>query len=313
MQDSAPLDNDLAEAPAHGRAFWLNSGGVRLRAAVWDGGTRGTVLIFNGRSEYIEKYGRVITQLTERGFNVATLDWRGQGLSDRPLPDRMKGHVGDFPEYQIDVEAFLAAPEVAALSGKRILLCHSMGGCIGMRSLLARRIAPVATIMSAPMLGIYLPTHLRLGLTVMTFLADRLGFQSAYAPAPNKAQAYVSATVFAKNELTTDPEHYAWLGAHLEAKPEFGLGGPTLGWMARATDEMEGIASAEVSTGPMLMFLGSDETIVDPSAIHDFASKARSCQLVELDTARHEVLMETPEIQAKVWRNIDRFLDEQKI
>lgn len=97
MTESAPLYNELAEAPETGRAFWLTSGRRRIRAAIWDEGTRGTVLIFTGRTEYIEKYGRVISLLVERGFSVATLDWRGQGLSERPLGDRMKGHVGASP------------------------------------------------------------------------------------------------------------------------------------------------------------------------------------------------------------------------
>jgi len=313
MSDTAPLDLNLAEAPDHGRAVWLKSGARRLRAAVWDGGARGTVFIFNGRSEYIEKYGRVIAQLTERGFSVATLDWQGQGLSDRPLPDRMKGHVSAFADYQQDVEAFLTAPEVAALPGKRVLMCHSMGGCSGMRGVLDGRVTPDATIMSAPMLGIHLSPAINSALRVMTFFADLLKFQAVYAPAPNKADAYVAVTEFEKNELTTDAEYYAWLGAHLKAKPEFGLGGPTLGWMARARDEMTAVARTAPPTGPMLMFLGSDETIVEPAAIRAFAGKTKTCQLVELETARHEVLMETPATQAQVWNSLDRFLADPDI
>ncbi len=313
MKQPVPLDTDLALAPDHGRAFWLKSGPRRIRAAVWEGGTRGTFIIFNGRSEYIEKYGRVITQLTERGFNVATLDWRGQGLSDRPLRDRMKGHVGGFSAYQNDVDAFLALPEVKALPGPLILLCHSMGGCIGMRALLDERIQPAATIMSAPMLGIFLKPLLRQALSALTFLAQRFDFEAAYAPAPNKARAYVSATDFADNELTGDAEHYNWLKDHLVAEPGFGLGGPTLGWMARAMEEMEALAMAPVPDGPMLMFLGDAETIVDPPAIRAFAARAPRCRLVELEDAHHEVLMETPEIQEQVWAEIDLFLAEQGI
>jgi predicted alpha/beta hydrolase len=35
----------------------------------------------------------------QRGFAVAILDWRGQGLSDRALPNARKGHIYDFSEY----------------------------------------------------------------------------------------------------------------------------------------------------------------------------------------------------------------------
>ena len=134
----------------------------RVRAAVWPGGARGAVFLCSGRTEYIEKYGRVIGELTARGFSVVTCDWRGQGLSDRALADPMKGHVGDFAEYQRDVEAVLASPEAAAVGPTRVMICHSMGGAIGLRALVDGRVAPEAVIFSAPMFGLTLSTALRL-------------------------------------------------------------------------------------------------------------------------------------------------------
>ena len=59
--------------------------GVGLRFARWEppAGRRGTVCIFPGRTEWIEKYFETVRDLRARGFAVAVLDWRGQGLSDR--------------------------------------------------------------------------------------------------------------------------------------------------------------------------------------------------------------------------------------
>ena len=70
-------------------------------------GRKGTVCLFQGRAEFIEKYFEVVRDLQARGFAVATLDWRGQGLSDRALSDRRKGHVKDFSEYDRDLDAFM--------------------------------------------------------------------------------------------------------------------------------------------------------------------------------------------------------------
>jgi len=60
--------------------------GVSLRFARWEPppGRKGTVCLFQGRSEFIEKYFETVRDLRARGFAVATLDWRGQGLSERP-------------------------------------------------------------------------------------------------------------------------------------------------------------------------------------------------------------------------------------
>ena len=72
--------------------------GVTLRAARWPPppGRKGTVCLFQGRTEFIEKYFEMVRDLRARGFAVATLDWRGQGLSERALRDPFKGHVDSF-------------------------------------------------------------------------------------------------------------------------------------------------------------------------------------------------------------------------
>src|ERR1700682_5019862 len=72
--------------------------GVSLRFARWapPPGRKGTVCLFQGRAEFIEKYFETVRDLRARGFAVATLDWRGQGLSERALPHPFKGLVGEF-------------------------------------------------------------------------------------------------------------------------------------------------------------------------------------------------------------------------
>src|SRR6516165_2660670 len=76
---------------------------VSIRYARWEPprGRKGTVVIFQGRTEFIEKYFEVVHDLRARGFAVATLDWRGQGLSDRALRNPRKGYVRNFSQYQI--------------------------------------------------------------------------------------------------------------------------------------------------------------------------------------------------------------------
>ena len=79
--------------------------GVALRFARWPPppGRKGTVCVFQGRAEFIEKYFEVVHDARARGFAVAMMDWRGQGLSDRALRDPRKGHVGSFSEFDLDI------------------------------------------------------------------------------------------------------------------------------------------------------------------------------------------------------------------
>ena len=76
------------------------SDGVALRYARWapPAGRKGTVCLFQGRAEFIEKYFETVRDLRDRGFAVAIVDWRGQGHSSRRLRDARKGYVRDFSD-----------------------------------------------------------------------------------------------------------------------------------------------------------------------------------------------------------------------
>lgn len=67
--------------------------GYKIRYALWPRTSDkrlGTVCLFGGRGEFIEKYFETITDLRRRGFAVAIMDWRGQGGSDRLLKNPAK-------------------------------------------------------------------------------------------------------------------------------------------------------------------------------------------------------------------------------
>ena len=85
--------------------------GFPLRTVVWPappGGGRGTVVLLQGRAEFIEKYGETVGELRARGFAVYALDWRGQGHSGRVLKDPHKGHVVSYEDYLKDLDLFLS-------------------------------------------------------------------------------------------------------------------------------------------------------------------------------------------------------------
>ena len=108
---AVPVDLAAGYRPAD-RYGWLAAPGARLRYACWNAsGTtaRGTVVVLTGRAEFIEKYAtEVVGELLGRGYAVIALDWRGQGLSDRPLPqEHDAGHIDRFETYVADLKLFL--------------------------------------------------------------------------------------------------------------------------------------------------------------------------------------------------------------
>src|SRR3990172_7158943 len=94
-------------SPQGGRSLFVEAvDGWRLRAGFWlpAGGPKRTRVLLQGGAAFIEKYFETIRMLQARRFAVATVDWRGQGLSGRVLADPRKHHIDDFALYSRDFE-----------------------------------------------------------------------------------------------------------------------------------------------------------------------------------------------------------------
>lgn len=284
--------------------------GLALRAAVSPGTGRGVVLLLHGRTEHLEKYASVAPKFTRRGFAVASLDWRGQGGSARLSADARIGHVVDFRSYQRDLAALLAAPEVVELPGPRVVVAHSMGGCVALRALTLGALAgsePAAVVFSAPMWGLAGAAGWLGG--PLASLACALGAGSRYAvgggPTP-----YALAP-FERNVLTSDYEQHARMARLASAHPDYGIGGPSWAWLRAATVEMRTLRQVRLSV-PGLVALGQAEAVVSSAAIRRRVRRD-GLGLVEVEGGKHELFFETPSRRARLWRAIDGFLERQRL
>lgn len=307
---NAPLYNDLAQGPEGGAAYWVKtSDGVRIRLAVWPKGEKGTVLLFPGRTEYVEKYGRAAAEFGARGYATVAIDWRGQGLSDRPEPDPMVGHVEDFSNYQNDLSAVLAKLVELDQPGPFFLVAHSMGGCIGLRAL-TQGLDVKAAVFSAPMWGIRLAPGLAPVARVVSRTARAIGQGHRYAPGTN-AETYVKSFPFFGNVLTRDAETYAWMQDQLAQKPELALGGPGLHWLDEAMRECSDLARMPAPDVPCLCFLGAEEKVVDPAPIHARMAHWPRGRLEIVPNAEHEIMMEVPATRRRFFDLATALFDAQ--
>jgi lysophospholipase len=282
-----------------------------LRRVIWGKAERGHVLLLPGRTEYIEKYGRMARDLAARGYAIVCIDWRGQGLSDHVGGRRDIGHVDDFAEYQADLAALLADPAVAALPGPRLLFAHSMGGCIALRALLDG-LDVAAAVFSGPMWGIAVNRYLRPIGETLARAGSKIGQGQMRMPG-TKAEAYVISDPFAENVLTTDLGYWQWMQNHAVAQPDLALGGPTLRWIDAAREEFTRFDTAEMPKTHILTILGGDEAVVDPEAIRRHMKRCKNGQLLEVEGARHEIWMERTELQDQAWAVTDDFLSALKL
>ncbi|MFT3997765.1 MAG: alpha/beta hydrolase, partial [Asticcacaulis sp.] len=138
LSSAAPLMAIPESRPPEGGVgeWFRGAGGLRLRLGFWQprGRARGTVFVSPGRAEPIEKYYEVIADLLSRKFCVVVHDWRGQGLSARLLPDRLKGHARSAEEFLDDYQRLLDGFEDRAPK-PWVMLGHSMGAALNLVTL----------------------------------------------------------------------------------------------------------------------------------------------------------------------------------
>jgi lysophospholipase len=306
----APFHAGLADGPPGGVCRWLMAGGVRIRAAWWKAGAKGTVVLLPGRTECVEKYGRAAGDLVARGYSVITVDWRGQGLADRALPDRMAGHVGSFAEYQTDLDAVLAEADRAELPHPRFLIAHSMGGCIGLRALV-RGLPFRAAAFSAPMWGITMAAWLRPVARMVTALAGPFGFDGRYAPTTGP-ETYLLQVPFEGNVLTTDREMWAYMRDQVRADPDLALGGPSLAWLRAALTECADLAGRPAPAIPAICALGTAEKVVDVPPVHLRMAGWSNGQLDLYPGAEHEIMMEGPSTRTRFFDRAAALFDANR-
>ena len=271
-------------------------------------GRRGTVCVFQGRTEFIEKYFETVRDLRQRGFAVALLDWRGQGLSERALSDPRKGHVGDFSEYDTDLETFMREVVLPDCPPPIFALAHSMGGAVMIRAAAQGHRWFDRIVLSAPMIeltGVQLPALSRFTLGLMR----GFGMGRAYIPGGNGAIDHLKP--FLGNPITSDPVRYARNSAVLEMEPALGLGAPTVAWASAAFRAMRDFASPGYPGRihqPMLIISAGADSIVSSQATEDFALRLRAGSHLVLPGAKHELLMEQDRMRGQFWAAFDAFV-----
>jgi lysophospholipase len=294
----APFFADLAAGPRGGAALWFHAAdGVRLRAGYWPDGPKGTVLLLPGRTEYVEKYGPAAGELAARGYATLCIDVRGQGLADRLIDDPLKGHVTRFADYQLDMQALLALARQIGCAQPYYLLGHSMGGAIGLRSLI-NGMPLRAVAFSAPMWGVRVPLLTRPFAPAIARAMITLGRSQAYAPTTGP-QPYVQKVGFAGNTLTKDRANWDSMVAHLVAQPALSLGGPTVAWLEAAFAECRDLARLPSPDVPCYCAIGTDERVVATGPINRRMADWPAGRLEVFAGAEHEVMMERAETRTR--------------
>jgi lysophospholipase len=293
---------------------FTSSGKLSLRFARWEatrGPARGTVCLFHGRGEFIEKYFEVVADLRRRGFAVATMDWRGQGRSQRLLSNPMKGYVRSFAEFDQDLAHFMKEVVLPHCRPPYIAMAHSMGGHILLRNAALPGSWFERMVLSAPMIEIA-EARLRPGPGFARAYAEVLcGIGLGWLYASGGGDDPIEAGPFENNSLTTDRERYMRNRMIVEAAPALGLGSPTIGWLRAALRSIATVAAPDYPLKvqvPLLLFAAGMDTIVSTTAVEEFGQRLKVGTHVLLSQARHEILQETDAVRKDFWAAFDAYM-----
>lgn len=300
MFEAAPLvDTPDDPIPAGAEADWfVGAGGAKLRAALFTppGRPRGSVVLSGGRTEPIEKYFETISDFMDRGFVVLAHDWRGQGLSIRELPDRLKGHAKGYKSFLEDYRRLLNAYE-ARLPKPWVAVGHSMGGCLTLLALASGEKRFSSAVLSAPMLGLQFGKFSTFSAAALMRMNLMLGRSNRYVLGqPGKPFD----EAFDENVLTHDPRRFARYRAQVRANPDLALGSPTWSWLDFAFRATALLANPERLRGvtiPVEIVSAADDRLVDNSAQAAAARNLPQGRLITVPGAYHEILMETDDMR----------------
>jgi lysophospholipase len=284
--------------------------GVSLRFARWapPPGRKGTVLVLQGRAEFIEKYFETVRDLRARGFAVATFDWRGQGLSDRALSDRHKGYVRSFSNYITDLETIMQQVVLPDCPPPIFALAHSMGAAVAIRACHDGSRWFERMVLAAPMIALP-PGRLTRVAGPLARLMRLIGRGGAYVPTGDSTA--IGSEGFIGNPLTSDPVRYARNAAVLEQEPALGLGAPTVAWADAALRQMKQFVETTYASSirqPILMVAAGRDEVVSTPAIESFGQNLLAGRHLILAGAKHEILQEQDQYRVQFWAAFDAFV-----
>ncbi len=287
----------------------LTADGVELRAmTAMVAEPRGTVIFLNGRAEFIERYFETMRDAQARGFAVASLDWRGQGGSQRLLNDRMRGYVRRFSDYDEDLRSFMNQVVLKHCPKPYYVVAHSTGGQIALRAL-RHRTAFTKVIMTSPLIDLRYGWWPKPVIRLINILTQILQLTWLYIP--GYASGPLKQGDFEKNLLTSERKRFERDIKTIEEHRELAIGGVTYGWLIAAMasiNELKRWPKGQPVSCPTLIIAAGREAVVDARAARFFSQRVQGISFMQIEGAKHEILMEQDMLRKPFWGAFDAFV-----
>lgn len=268
---------------------------------------RKTILLLQGMGGYAERYQETAEELVDKGYDVWTLDWRGQGGSHRATTVPTLLHLEDFSDYHYDLDALFEH----ILSEKPIdVIAISMGGHIALRYAHTHPNRFKSLILLAPMIEINSSPFPLWGAKVIAKTACATGlherFVLFYGPYDSKKCRHRF-----NPQKHGDRDRFDQ-GCHLlENNPHLATGGPSFGWVAAALDSCDTLQNKQIlqqiSVPTLLLSVKGDQDVNEH--IHENTCATLSnCRFKQYENAPHSILHGPDAVRNEFWKDFEAFM-----
>ncbi len=236
------------------------------------GSSGSLIALMHGYGEHCRRYDELSQHLARRGHAVCRFDARGHGRSAG-----QRGYVRRYAEYVDDFAAFVERVRPRLGARPLIVLGHSNGGLIAVRSIQAGLPGVHGLVLTGPLLGLRESRR-----AAPDAVARLLSAMAPRLPLPNGIRS---------EDLTRDP---ALREAHRQDRWVHRFATPRWYW-SMTLAARDALFDAQSVTLPLLIVQGENDPIVEPARVLEFYERVGSSdkRLVMRPGELHEVLNET--------------------
>ena len=303
LRNAKECIDDLQKIGKYSIIYSFDNKPIRIGIFGEENPQNGTILLLNGRADYIEKYCDVIIALGEKSYRVIISDWRGQGYSVRLLPDPEKLHINNFDDYFKDLN--MMARIMQTFPKPYYLIGYDLGANIGLRFIAKNPKFFEKSVFVSPLWEL---NANKINRNIPEYFTNIFG-KDEYIFGNDK---YITQNGHLDQNLeTANKERLSRNQNLLEIDDKFIIKGMTFGWLNEAVKSFANLKKINQNNdikNPMLILAGQNDSVVPNKIITDFMLNFTNATYYELPDARHDLFNEKEEIIQQVFDKTINFL-----
>jgi lysophospholipase len=268
---------------------------------------KASLLIVHGMGEFFGKYHEYIWNMYRAGFKVFFMENRGHGYSEGKAPEHDVIYIDSYDTYVEDLKTFIDRVVLPQSEGlQKLMIAHSMGGCIG--ALFLEKYPGIfkAAILSSPMLKMKGADYSPFVVALLKCFALVTGKRKKLAP---NQKHFDPNTDFAKSSALSRARFDYQLSQRI-ADEHYQTTGASFSWALSSLDATRKvIAGADKLKLPITVMTAGKDHLIDAAGYEQFKTRVPQAVFHAYDNSRHEIFNSDDESRKRYFADVIDTLD----